>query len=77
MSNGIGEFKGFYSTAKGQRSISRKYANRHDVIHINVPIGTRNRIQKTGLSQQDILRDITCNWLEKKRKEINDGLNNN
>ncbi len=66
MSNGIGDFKGFYATTKGQRSISRKYANRHDVIHINVPIGTRNRIQKTGLSQQDILRDIISDWLNKK-----------
>lgn len=67
MSNGIGEFKGFYATSKGQRKISRKYANKNDIVHLNVPIGTRKRIQKTGLSQQDILRDIINNWLEKKR----------
>ena len=47
--NGIGEKRGMNLTAKKVRNYTQRYKAKHDKIHVQMPLGTRDRIKLTGM----------------------------
>ena len=46
--NGIGEKRGMNLTSRNVRNANQRYKANHDKIHVQMPLGTRDRIKLTG-----------------------------
>ncbi len=55
--NGIGEKRGMNLTAKNVRNNTQRYKAKHDNIHVQMPLGTRDRIKLTGMKPIDFYRE--------------------
>lgn len=66
--NGIGEKRGMNLTAKNVRNNTQRYKAKHDKIHVQMPLGTRDRIKLTGMKPIDFYREAVVFALAKENQ---------